>query len=93
MKDGMCDHSNFRALAGIHRLTNDENVVHAWMCDLRVQCCDCELEFTFPGFSNGISSHEARVSIDGKVLSVPIKPSNQEAFSFFPGFNVRHLPE
>ena len=86
-----CQHENFEARVDVNRLTRGEGgEVYAYHADIRVKCSQCGEEFTFPGFANGISSHEARVSIDGKVLGVPLKPASQEHFEFFPGFNVRH---
>jgi hypothetical protein len=58
------------------------------MCDIRVACKDCGLPFTFPGFANGLSSVEGRVSIGGEILRIPVKPRDQEHFEFFPGFDV-----
>ena len=85
-----CQHEDFEANVGVHRLTNDAGQVHAWMADVEVKCAQCGLPFTFPGLANGISSTEARVSVSGEKMSVPIKPQDQPHFSFFPGFNVRH---
>jgi hypothetical protein len=86
-----CEHKDFKALVDVHRLTRGEDgPVYAWTCDIRVRCLDCGLPFTFPGLANGISSHEARVSVSGEVLNVPMKPQDQEHFEFFTGFNVRH---
>lgn len=85
-----CEHKEFEALVEVNRLTRGEGgEVYAWTCDLRIKCRDCGLPFTFPGFANGISSVEGRVSINGETLCIPIKPQGQEHFNFFPGFNVR----
>jgi hypothetical protein len=83
-----CQHENFDATVEVARLTNKEGIVHAYSADIKVVCHDCKLPFEFPGFAHGISSHEARVSIDGQTMCVPLKPKGQEAFSFYPGFNV-----
>lgn len=64
--------------------------MYAYTCDFRVKCAECGLPFTFPGLPNGISSHEARVSINGQVMVVPIKPADKKHFEFFPGFDVHH---
>ena len=85
-----CQHEDFIAKVDVNRITRGEGgEVYAYMADVSVKCAQCGKPFTFPGFANGISSHEARVSISGEVLSVPIKPNDQEHFEFFPGFNVR----
>ena len=87
-----CQHEDFRADVDVHRLTRGEGgEVYAYMCDVKVKCAQCDKPFTFPGFANGISSHEARVSISGEVLSVPIKPNDQEHFEFYPGFDVKQM--
>ena len=84
----MCEHLDFEASVEVSRLLNKEGVVHAYCADIKVQCAECKLPFEFPGFAHGVSSHEARVSIDHQVLNVPLKPKGQQAFSFYPGLNV-----
>ena len=89
---GSCEHKNFRVDAIVNRLTREEGgPVYAYTCDLKVKCVECDLPFTFPGLANGISSHEARVSINGETMCVPIKPADKTHFEFFPGFDVRHV--
>ena len=86
-----CEHKDFECFCDVHRLTRgDDGPVYAYMLDVKVRCKDCQTPFTFPGFANGISSHEPRVSISEHILSVPIKPADQPHFEFFPGFDVRH---
>jgi len=86
-----CQHEDFRVDADVHRLQRGEGgEVHAYMLDIKLKCTQCNTSFTFPSFPNGISSHEARVSVSGEVLSVPVKPQDQEHFNFFPGFDVKH---
>jgi hypothetical protein len=86
-----CQHEDFTASVDVNRLTRGEGgEVYAYSCDIRVKCSKCGLPFTFPGFANGISSHEARVSINGEVLCVPMKPADKLNFVFYPGFNVTH---
>jgi hypothetical protein len=85
-----CQHEDFEARVYVNRLTRDEGgEVYAYHADIRVKCAQCGEAFTFPGFANGISSHEARVSIDRQVLGVPLKPASQDHFEFFPGFDVK----
>jgi hypothetical protein len=78
--------------AEVNRLTRGEGgPVYAYTCDIKLRCTQCGIPFTFPGFANGISSHEARVSINGEVLCVPVKPADKEHFEFFPGFDVKQV--
>jgi hypothetical protein len=85
-----CQHEDFQANVGVHRLTRgDDGPVYAWIADVEVKCSQCGLPFEFPGLANGISSTEARVSINGQKMSVPLKPADKQHFEFFPGFDVR----
>jgi len=87
-----CEHKDFNATVEVHRLTRGEGgEVYAYSADIRIQCKECGLPFEFPGLPGGISSSEARVSIDCQTLNVPLKPSDQKDFNFFTGFNVKHV--
>lgn len=80
-----CKHENFAASVIVNRLEDSG----AFVCDIRVKCSDCKTEFEFPDPPFGLSSHEVCVSMDGKELRVPCKPSGQKAFPVFAGFSVK----
>jgi hypothetical protein len=76
----MCDHLNFQASVSVCRLTadTDPNNIVGYAADVKIHCADCGLPFAFTGLPAGISmtNSSPMVSIDGKELRVPLKPSS-----------------
>jgi hypothetical protein len=75
----MCDHKNFLAAVDVCRLTadTDSNNVVGFAVDVKINCAECGMPFEFIGLPVGISAMNSKpmISMDGKELRAPIKPS------------------
>lgn len=80
-----CEHENFKANVIVNRLKDSGGFI----CDIRINCAECDLPFEFPGLPAGLSFSEARVSPDAQELRLPIKPKGTLVFPAVPGFDVR----
>lgn len=81
----MCEHDNFGATVDVTHLVDKG----AYVADIKVWCQECGERFLFPPFPSGIDCSEARVSVDGTQMTVPVRPASSAAFPFFPGFSVK----
>jgi hypothetical protein len=87
----MCEHKNFQAYTDVFRLKGgDDGPVHAFCAEIKIKCAECGIPFEFPELPAGMSSKEARVSLDAQTLRIPIKPRGSKVFPAVPGFDV-HL--
>ena len=79
----MCDHKNFRAAVDVCRLTadTDPELIVGFVADVKINCAECGMPFEFIGLPTGLSVTNSRpmVSMDGKELRAPIKPSSDPA--------------
>lgn len=69
----MCDHLNFEASVGVHRLEDTGQ----FMSEVKVWCRNCREPFQFLGLSPGLDLSGARVSVDGLEANIAIAPSSQ----------------
>lgn len=71
------------AAVDVCRLTdeNDLELVVGFSADVKINCADCGMPFEFIGLPAGISATNSKpmVSMDGKELRAPIKPSSVPA--------------
>jgi hypothetical protein len=65
-----CEHANFAANVGVHRLED----VARFIAEIRIECADCGLAFSFTGLPLGISIDRAMLNIDATIASIPIEP-------------------
>lgn len=88
---GKCEHLTFTAHVDVNRLMDekDENLVRAFVADIRVKCADCGLPFEWVGFSAGYRGDEARVDTSAQELRAPLKPKGCLAMPGIPGFNIK----
>jgi hypothetical protein len=74
-----CQHLNFSAIVDVHRLLDDadQSKVVGYASEIKINCADCGLPFVFKGLPAGVSitNSNAMVSMDGKELRAPLKPS------------------
>lgn len=75
----MCDHLNFQASVSVCRLPDDNDPckVVGFAADIKINCFECGLPFQFVGLPAGVSITNSKpmVSLDGKEIRVPLKPS------------------
>lgn len=65
-----CEHKNFRAHVSVNRLED----LGGFIADVRVECAECGLPFSFLGVSAGLSFERPTVSVDGCELHAPLEP-------------------
>lgn len=71
-----CKHEEFKAVVGVHRLTETEGgPVTGYTADVNIKCLQCGLPFRFRGFQAGSHFAEPRVSVDSTELRAPIEPA------------------
>lgn len=76
---GRCEHMNFAANVGVHRLTKDEGgPVGGYMAEITIKCADCGRAFQFLGLEPGIDLHGARVSVDGLEAHIALCPQGEQ---------------
>lgn len=86
---GDCEHASFEATVEVNRLLNDGEVV-AFSADVRVSCADCDEPFVWSGLPVGLSPLRPMVSMDGRELRAPLRPSSSppDFGRIGPGFHV-----
>lgn len=71
--DMTCKHFNFKANANIARLEDSGR----FMCELKIECSDCNKPFQFLGVEPGLNLNGCTVSLDGLELNIAICPEGQ----------------
>lgn len=90
--DKPCEHMNFNAVVGVHRLQDvEDGPVVGYAAEVRVQCAECEEDFIWIGCNPGLSPRGPRVSVDQKELRIPLKPASADLnFGMnLPGFDIK----
>jgi len=88
-----CDHLNFSAEVGVHRLaTKEGGPITSYMAEIRVKCAECGRPFQFHGLEPGIDLAGARVSLDGLEANIAISPAGTKPNPFQRlAFGVRNI--
>jgi len=82
----ICEHMNFSAHVAVGRLTEAEGgPVKAFAAEVRINCADCGLPFTFLGFPLGLGLKMPSVSVGGEEARLPIEPVTLTQLRELPG--------
>lgn len=81
MSEETCYHENFAVQVDIARIEDEEkpfSLPKHFFADIKIECADCGLPFSFIGVPSGCSPLQPMVSPTGVELRAPIQPGEMK---------------
>lgn len=86
-----CPHAKFSANVKVNRLTNEHGAVTDFFADVKVECSDCKMPFSFLGMQQGLNGNKPTTDISTTEARLPIVPADNtlRMGSKVPGYSVQ----